>query len=342
MEKDLFEYARTRDFGEIHLLNDNKTGLQAIVAIHSLKLGPALGGCRCLEYSSTEDALNDAMRLARGMSFKSAIVDIPIGGGKSVLLKPSHIANRKAYFEAFGRFIHSLNGNYITAIDSGTTVEDMDIIGTQTPYVASLSAMDGEPSPATAESVFQGIQAAVHFKLNRTSLEGLHVAIQGLGQVGYYLAQKLHQAGVRLSVTDVNPEAVARCVNELDAHAVDPQAIYHVPCDVFSPCALGAIINDDTLEALSAPIIAGSANNQLEKSRHGVVLHQNNILYAPDYVINAGGLIFAAGKYMKSSEQEITDKINHINDTLMAIFERSATENLPTSKIADAMAAERL
>lgn len=342
MDVDIFDYAESRGFGDIHFKVDPETGLRAIVAIHSTKLGPSLGGCRCIAYPNTISALYDAMRLARAMSYKAALIDIPHGGGKSVLMKPAKIKDRDAYFKAFGEFINSLNGRYITAIDSGTSVEDMDIIGTVSPHVTSLSIMDGETSHFTAKGIFRGIEAAVSFYLKRQSVEGIHVAIQGVGHVGYFLAKLLHDAGAQITVADVNQKAVDNCATEFNARVVSPELIYDVECDVFSPCALGAIINDDSLSRFKTSIIAGSANNQLATAQHGQSVYERGIHYVPDYVINSGGLIYAAGRYNNMPNEKIMAKIKQIHPTLLSIFERSTDQRQPCSDIADKMAVEIL
>lgn len=341
-EDDFLEYALAHGFSDIHFKVDPQTGMKAMVAIHSTKLGPALGGCRFIEYPNTAAALQDAMRLARGMSYKAALVNLPLGGGKSVIIKPKGEFDRTAYMHQFGEFINQLNGRYITALDSGSLLSDMDIIAQHTDYVASLSKYNGDPSPSTAKGVLKGIQAAVAFKLGKNSMEGLHVAIQGLGHVGYLLAKHLRELGATLTVADISPEAVNLAVTELGAKAVHTDQIHKVPCDVFAPCALGAIINDITLPQLQTTVIAGAANNQLANAHHGQQLHDKGILFAADYVINAGGLIFAASRYLNTPEEKIADQINGIYTSLTDIFTRSAQDNIPASFIADTMAQERL
>lgn len=338
---DFFRYALAHDFGDFHVKVDPATGMQAIIAIHSTKLGPALGGCRFIEYSNSESALYDALRLARGMSYKAALVNLPLGGGKSVIIKPQGTFDRSAYFDKFGQFVNELNGRYITALDSGTTLSDMDKIGAHTPYVASLT-IHGDPSPATAEGIFHGIKACVAFKYGKSSLQGMHVAIQGLGHVGYGLASHLHHAGAQLTVADINTQTVENAVKEFKATAVAVDKIHQIPCDIFSPCALGSILNDQTIPELQTTIVAGAANNQLAHTYHGQQLHDRGILYAPDYVINAGGLIYAAEQYMHGSSMAYKDKLAHIYDSLLVIFERSQQENAPTSSIADTLAQEKL
>lgn len=341
-QENFIEYGMQRGFGDIHIKICPETGLQTIIAIHSTKLGPALGGCRFIEYASPFAALYDAMRLARGMSHKAAVVGLPLGGGKAVIIKPKGDFDRKAYFNSFGKFVDSLGGRYITAIDSGTTLEDMDQIHTQTSYIASLSKDNAEPSSYTSTGVLKGLQAAVHHKLGKTDLTGLHVAIQGIGKVGYGLAKALHELGAKLTVSDINQQACHQAEQELGANVVDNQLIHKVECDVFSPCALGGIINDTTINELNTAIIAGAANNQLARSYHGHVLHEKGILYAPDYVINAGGLIFASSFYFKNEASIVQSQIDNIYNSMQNIFERSSLENVPCSVIADKIAEERL
>lgn len=341
-QEDFLDYALSHNFGELHFKVDPASGMKAIIAIHSTKLGPALGGCRFIEYPDTASAINDAMRLARGMSYKAASVNLPLGGGKAVIIKPPHAYDREAYLHAFGKFVNDLGGRYITALDSGTQLCDMDIIAQHTPYIASLSSYNGDPSPSTAKGVFHGIEAAVQFKLGKSSVQGVHVAIQGLGHVGYLLAKHLHEAGAKLTVADVNVAAVERAVQEFGATAVSTDIIHKVPCDVFAPCALGAVINDITINQLQTSIVAGAANNQLAHTYHGRMLHEKGILYAADYVINSGGLIFAASKYLLTPEHQTNEQLNDIGHSLMEIFTRAKQENKPSSELADILAQEKL
>ncbi len=341
-QDDFLDYALAHGFGDIHLKVDNSSGMKAIVAIHSTRLGPALGGCRFIEYPDTNTALYDAMRLARGMSYKAASVNLPLGGGKAVIIKPAKNYDRTAYLRRFGEFVNDLGGRYITALDSGTQLSDMDIIAEHTPYVASLSSHNGDPSPYTANGVIRGIQAAISFKLGKENINGLHVAIQGLGHVGYLIARQLHALGAHLTVADIAPTLVEQAIKEFGATAVPTETIHKIPCDVFVPCALGAIINDITINQLQTTIIAGAANNQLAHAYHGQQLHAKGILYATDYVINAGGLIFAASKYLHTPEERVIKQIDGIGTSLLEIFTRSTKENRPTSEIADTMAQEKL
>ncbi len=339
---DFFAYAEQQGFGEIHVKFDPKTKLQAIVAIHSTKLGPALGGCRFLEYPSTEKAATDALRLARAMSFKAAVLGLPHGGGKSVLMKRPDIDDRGALFEAFGRMINDLNGRYITAVDSGTSIADMDVIHSQTDYVTSLSGHSENTSEFTAHGVFIGMQASIQHAFKTRDFKGLRVAIQGLGNVGFDLARRLHEAGAELFVTDVNTDVVNAAVKQFNATPVAINEIHKVEADVFSPCALGGSVNENTISQLKAKVIAGCANNQLSKPSIGRDLHYNGILYAPDYVINAGGLVYAAGRYDHVTDENINDSLQSISASLTTIYQRSEQEDKPTSMIADLIAQERL
>ena len=341
-QSDFLDYALKHQFGDLHCRVDPKSGMRAIIAIHNTNLGPALGGCRFIEYDNSASATLDAMRLARGMSFKSAVAGLPLGGGKAVILKPKTPFDREAYFHAFGAFVHDLQGQYITAMDSGTELTDMAIIAQHTPHVASLAKDDGDPARATALGILRGIQAAVAFQKNQDHLEDMVIAIQGLGHVGYLLAQHLHRLGAKLIVADINSQRVHQVVTEFGAQAVPTTDIHKVTCDVFSPCALGAIFNETTIPQLQTNIIAGAANNQLAHHEHGQTLHDKGILYAPDYVINAGGVIFACGKYFHSDPAKTEQSLNRIGKSLTEIFTRSQQENKPTSQIADTIAEEIL
>ncbi len=341
-QDELLTYAENLGFGDLHIKLDEKTGLCALIAIHSTKRGPALGGCRLMEYDSTAEAIRDVLRLARGMSYKAAISNLAFGGGKAVIIKPKEIKDRTTLFEAFGRFVDELGGRYITAIDSGTDMLDMDVINTQTSYVTTISKHNGNPAPFTATGVLVGIQAAVKFKLNKTTLENIHVAIQGAGHVGYLLAKELKALGARITMCDKSSENLQRCVDEFQVQTVAVDEIYEVNCDVFSPCAVGGILTEKTIPRLKTSIVAGSANNQLGEPQDGRLLHERGILYAPDYLINAGGLIHAYAEYYNNSHAEAEQHILRIGDQLLTIFERAAHEKKPTSEIVDAIAAERL
>jgi leucine dehydrogenase len=340
----LFRYAEFLGFGDIHIKFDEETGLKAIVAIHNLNRGPAIGGCRMVPYQTIDKAIEDALRLGYMMSYKAAINNLAHGGGKAVLIQPKVIRDRDAYFEKFGEFVNELGGRYITAVDSGTSPAEMDIISRKTPYVTctSQSGSANDPSPLTAIGVRRGIEAAVKFKLNRDSLDGIHISIQGAGHVGYWLAKELHERGAVLTMSDINPIALQRCVDELGVATCLPDDIYQVEADVFSPCALGSILNRTTISQLRTPIVAGSANNQLSHRLYGTLMHEHGILYAPDFLINAGGLIHVATIYDHGDMKKSLEKIDSIYNQVYEIFERAEKENGSTNEIAEKIALDRL
>ncbi len=341
----IMRYARILGFGEVHTKIDVDTGLHAVIAIHNTKLGPAIGGTRCFRYSSAGPAMIDALRLAYTMTLKAAVSDLPHGGAKAVLMRPRVIHDREAYFRAYGDFVHEMNGRYITAVDIGTTEADMNIIAQRTPYVfgaSSLHTQESDPSPQTAIGVMRGIEAAAKFKWDRDNLDGLHVAVQGAGAVGYYLCRFLHERGVKLTVCDPKPAATEQCQKEFNADVVALDDIYSVDCDIYAPCAVGGTINLDTLNQMKASIIAGSANAQLAHTKYAEIAKEKGILYAPDFVINAGGLIHAAIVYDYQDHELANQKIDKLYNTLLQIFERSASEGHTTLAVAQAMAHERL
>ena len=344
---DLFDYADELRYGELHMKADPRIGLRAIVAVHNLKRGPAIGGTRFIEYDGTPSALRDAMRLARGMTYKAAISGLNHGGGKAVIVRPRGLTDeqREKIFHAFGEFVESLGGIYITCEDSGTRVSDMNIVREHTEHVLGFDpgqGSSGDPSPFTAYGVRRGVEAAVKFKLGRDDLDGLTVAVQGVGSVGYHLAKELHELGAKLVVTDVSDASINRCVNEFGATSVAPGEIYGVDCDIFAPCALGAILNDETIPQLKCSIVAGASNNQLEEDRHGQQLLDRGILYAPDYAINAGGLINVAQEYEGYDAEVARDECTKIYDTMMGIFERAGSENATTASVADRIVEEMI
>jgi len=334
------------DYGEVHFARDAASGLRAIVAIHDTRLGPALGGCRFLAYAKDEDALVDALRLARGMTYKAALAELPHGGGKSVLIRPSSAHfDRAAIFRAFGRFVDDLGGHYITAEDSGTGLEDMEIIRTVTKHVTGVDVShggSGDPSPFTALGVRRGIEACVKLKLGRPSLEDIHVAVQGVGHVGYHLCRELFAAGARLSVADVDPLKAERAQREFGAKIVPLESIFEVECDVLAPCALGSALNDQTIPRIRAAIVAGAANNQLAEPRNGDDVHSRGILYAPDYAINAGGLINVAMEVTGYDALKSRERVLTIYDTIHEIADRSRKSLTPTYRVADIMVEEKL
>ena len=329
--------------------HDPETGLKAIIAIHSTRRGPALGGCRMWPYASEAEALTDVLRLSRGMSYKSALADMPLGGGKSVIIGNSRTEKTPDLMRAMGRAVDHLGGRYIVAEDVGTTMTDMSEIRSQTRHVTGLSPEQGgsgDPSPSTAWGVFLGIQEAVRFRLKTDSLKGLRVAVQGLGNVGQHLCHFLHDAGAHLTVCDIRPDIVEAVCQRYGATAVNVDDIYSVAADVFAPCALGAILNDVTLPLLRCSIVAGSANNQLALPRHGLALAERDILYAPDYAINAGGVINVGYEACAGAGGFDANKakahINRIAATMHSIFTLAQELGIATSQAADKLAEDRL
>ena len=344
---DLFKFSDELRFGALHLKSDASVGLHTIIAVHNLKYGPAIGGCRFLEYENTDAALFDAMRLGRGMTYKAAISGLPHGGGKAVIIRPPNMngAQREEIFAAFGEFVDSVGGAYITCEDSGTSVSDMNIVKQHTDHVLGYdpsSGSSGDPSPLTAYGVRRGIEAAVKHRYGRDDLDGIRIAMQGVGHVGYYLAKELHNLGAKLIVADLNDEALRVCASEFGAEIVAPDAIYGVDCDIFAPCALGAIINDTTIPQLNCDIVAGASNNQLLEQRHGAALKELGILYAPDYAINAGGLINVAQEFIGYDADKVREQCHGIYDTMLEIFKRGEATGLPMDIVADAMVDEKL
>jgi leucine dehydrogenase len=320
---------------------------RGIIAIHSTVLGPAVGGTRHWHYASDQEALTDALRLARGMTYKSALAGLPCGGGKSIVLKPPgsdvDTAARERLFRAHGRLVDTLKGQYITGEDVGTSPADMEYVLQETKYVAGLHGRSGDPSPKTARGVFRAMQAAAQHRWGSSTLAGKMVAIQGCGHVGYYLAGELHRSGAKLVVTDVDRARVDRVVDEYSAAAVAPESIYAAEADIFAPCALGGILNDQTIPQIRAQLVVGAANNQLLEPRHGDLLEQRGILYAPDYAANAGGVINGCCQEMLGWDAARTlEKIDALYDTLFKIFELSREAGIPTYQAADRLAEERL
>ena len=297
-------------------------------------------------YRTEQEAIEDVLRLSRGMSYKNAMADLPLGGGKAVIIGDPGERKSEALFRAFGRFLDTLGGRYITAEDVGMTVADMEIIATETKYVAGLGnggGASGDPSPVTAYGVFVGIKAAVEHKLGAPGLTGFRIAVQGLGHVGYHLCRHLAEDGATLVVTDINQDSVARVVGEFGARAVAPGDIFAADVDVFSPCALGAALNDDTIPVLKASIVAGAANNQLAEPRHDAALRDRGVLYCPDYVINAGGIINVAGEVLGNySHERSVAAAGRIYGTLGDIFGKAESEGRPTGQVADALALQRI
>jgi leucine dehydrogenase len=327
---------------------DKTAGYRGIAVIHSTVLGPAVGGTRYWHYANDDEALTDALRLARGMTYKNALAGLPCGGGKSIILRndalnDSTALSREKLFRAHGQLVEAFAGKYITAEDVGTSPSDMEFILKETRHVAGLQGRSGDPSPKTARGVFRAMQAAAKHHWGRDDLSGKTVAIQGCGHVGYYLAGELHRAGARLIVTDVDQERSRRTAQDFGATVVDLEGIYAATADLFAPCALGGILNDQTIPQLKARIVAGAANNQLLEACHGALLRQQGILYAPDYAANAGGVINGCCMEMLGWDQARTSqKIDAIYETLLRIFRLAAESNIDTSLAADRLAEERL
>ena len=326
----------------VQFFTDASSGLQAIIAVHSTHLGPSSGGVRYWRYSRDDDALTDALRLSRGMSYKNAMAGLPVGGGKGVILAGEG-PKTGDQLRAFGAAIESLGGRYVTAEDVGMSEADMETIASATRHVSGLPVASGkaggDPGPSTAKGVYLGIRAAVAEKLGKTSMKGVHVAIQGVGSVGGGTARLLAKDGARLTLADANAERAKALAEELGAEAIPAEAIMTIEADVLSPCALGAILTAQSIPALAAPIIAGGANNQLATAADAALLHERGILYAPDYVINAGGIINVASEYFELGNRGFVEaKIAEIPGRLRAIWAESKASGLPAADVADAMA----
>jgi len=327
---------------EVVMASDPTCGYRGIIAVHSTCLGPALGGTRFWQYDSDEAAIIDALRLSRGMTYKNAVAGLDLGGGKSVIIGDNRTTNREAIFRAHGRAVESLGGRYITAEDVGTGTADMDFVHLETEHVAGLKHKSGDPSPVTAHGVFRAIQASAKNRWGSDDLHGKTVTIQGVGNVGRYLAKELHEAGATLIVSDIDPERTARVAKETGATVVEGDAIYSAKADIFAPCALGGIINDATLPQLKVEIIAGGANNQLLEERHGRLLEQMGLQYAPDYVANAGGVINVFGEVADWDSERSLRKADEIYDTVLSVFEIARTDGIPSYEAADRLAERRL
>jgi leucine dehydrogenase len=343
----LFEELKTMGHERVLICSNPEVGLQAIIAVHSTVLGPGLGGTRMYPYKSFDDAMLDVLRLSRGMTYKAAAAGLNLGGGKAVIIGDPKQDKSEALFRSFGRYVGSLNGLYITAEDVGTDMEDMELILTETRWVTGVSPAhggSGDPSPVTAYGVLQGMKAAARWQWDDPSLAGKSVAIQGLGSVGYHLASYLHEEGAKIFGADVDSEAAQKTADDFGVELVPTDDILGVDCDILAPCALGAILNDESIPKLRAKIIAGAANNQLhQEERHGRELDRLGILYAPDFVINAGGLINVynelSGHYNQERALRMTRSI-FLN--LTRVFEIAQRDGIPTSEAADRVAEERI
>ena len=339
----VFDNNEYDDHESLHFFNDASSGLRAIIAIHSTALGPSAGGCRRWSYANESDALTDALRLSRGMTYKNAVAELPFGGGKAVIMADDSSPKSPELFAALGRAIAGLGGRYITAEDVGISVEDMRHVQQQTEFVSGLpqsgGSAGGDPSPWTAIGVFLGIQAAIKARLGKESFDGISVAVQGVGHVGGHLCKLLHDAGAKLVVADVNTENLRIVCDAVPAEVVAPSEILYSDVDVLSPCALGNILSSATIPQIKATVIAGAANNQLSTQADGARLSARNILYTPDYVINAGGIISVSHEYHgNSSEDQVRSDIEKIPSRLEAIFAAAHTSGRPTNELADELA----
>ncbi|MEB0042746.1 MULTISPECIES: Glu/Leu/Phe/Val dehydrogenase dimerization domain-containing protein [unclassified Pseudomonas] len=336
----MFALMQSSHVETLHFIVDPETGLKALIAIHNSQNGPALGGCRYLDYSDEQSAIQDAIRLAHIMSYKAVLAGLPYGGGKAVIMRPAHVPNRAALFESFGRFIETLDGRYITAVDSGTSSADMDCIAQHTQHVTSTTEA-GDPSLHAAMGVFAGIRATAVARLGSDNLEGLRVAVQGLGHVGFALAEQLHAAGADLLVSDLDSGKVQLAMEQFGAHPIACDALLSTPCDIFAPCGLGGILTSKSVAQLRCAAVAGAANNQLTDLQVGDQLEGRGILYAPDYVINSGGLIYVALQHQGETPNTITAHLSRIGTRLTEVFAHAQAEKRSPARVANDLA-ERL
>ena len=334
-----------KDHERVTFINDPSTGLQAIIAIHSTALGPALGGCRMWNYNSEEDGLKDVLRLSRGMTYKAAMMNVALGGGKCVIIGDPKVSKSPELMKSMGREIARLNGSYITGPDIGTGVEDMTIIHEMTDYVIGVAESQGgygDPSSSTAIGVVMGIRAGLMHKIGSDNLDGVKVAVQGLGHVGMNLCKFLAEKGARLTVCDIQDDNLQTAVSDLNATVVKPDEIYDADVDVFAPCAFGGVLNNESIQRLKAGIVSGGANNQLEADHHGDLLKEQGILYLPDYVANGGGLVQVGAEWFRDTPEVYEPKIHGIYDTCLDILEKANLDNTSTNHAADSMAQARL
>lgn len=344
----VFEHSEFDGHEHVAFYQDKASGLKAIIAVHNSNLGNALGGCRMWPYASDEEALRDVLRLSKGMTYKAAMAGLKQGGGKAVIFGNPRTDKTPEKMLAMGNFIDSLSGKYVSAEDSGLTVNDLKLMGKKTQYVSGIQAKyhinsepaDGNPAPSTAYGVYVGLKTTVEQAMG-SELGGIKVAIQGLGNVGMRLARHLHREGARLYVTDIHPENIENAVSEFSAVAVSPEDIYGLDVDVFAPCAMGAILDIKNIAKLRVKVIAGAANNQLAKEEFGQLLLDKGVLYAPDYVINAGGIIDIFHQSISSSDRELRDHIEKISETLIEIYRRAESQGIATNIVANQIAEER-
>ena len=343
----ILSYMEKYDFENLLICQDRAIGFKAVIAIHDTTLGPATGGCRMWQYPSEMEAMEDALRLARGMTYKYAAAGVNLGGGKAVIIGDPYRKDREPVFRVLGKFINRLGGKYITGEDVGTTLKDMEYIRMETPYVVTLPTYlggAGDIAPMTAFGTIQAMRACAREVFGTDSLEERSVAVQGLGAVGYNVVKQLAELKARMIVTDIHAERVNRVLNEFPVRAVPPEDIYSVEAEIYSPCALGATLNDDTLKKLKCKIICGCANNQLKEERHGDQVQKMGVLYAPDYITNAGGTIFDTDRLGVGgvNYERGKEKVSRIYQTMEQIIQISKQEKIPTYLAADRLAEERI
>jgi leucine dehydrogenase len=341
----VFEAPEFNDHEEVVFVNEATAGLRGIIAIHDTTLGPALGGCRMWDYDTEADAIRDVLRLARGMTYKAAILDCGLGGGKSVIIGDPRTSKTPALLHAMGRWIDTLDERYIVGEDIGTNPDDMREIRSETRCVSCLRKEDGgygDPAPMTALGVFSAMRAGIEQIYGSGDFDGMTVAVQGIGNVGTNLCRLLHDAGARLMISDVFPDKLAPVAREFSAEIVEPDDIYKVDAQVFAPCAMGAILNDDTIPQLKARVVAGAANNQLDERHHGEQLAEYGIAYMPDYVTNGGGLVSCAAEWYGNDPDDVPDRVRQIYDTSLLILERANADQITTADAADRIAEERV
>ncbi|TXE12645.1 Glu/Leu/Phe/Val dehydrogenase dimerization domain-containing protein [Algoriphagus aquimarinus] len=345
-EGSIFGQITTMDHEQLVICNDEATGLKALIGIHNTTLGPALGGTRMWPYASEEEAITDVLRLSRGMTFKNALAGLNLGGGKAVILGDPKLKN-EAFLRRFGRFVQSLGGRYVTAEDVNMNTSDMEFIGLETRHVTGLPEIKGgggDPSPVTAYGVYMGMKAAAKKAFGSESLQGKRIGVQGVGQVGKYLIEHLVKEGAQVLVTDIFEDKLQKVAKATGAQVVDPNVIYDMEMDIYSPCALGATINDQTIDRLKCAVIAGGANNQLkDETKHGRILVEKGIVYAPDFLINAGGVINVGAEYFGGYNRETVYKqTERIFDTCLGILNKSEKENIPAQQAAIETAKARI
>lgn len=345
-DSDVFSCMRLSDHEQIVYCSDKETGLKAIIAIHDTRLGPALGGMRMWNYTSERLALMDVLRLSRGMTYKAAISGLNLGGGKAVIIGDSNAQKSEKLLRRFGRFINNLNGKFITGEDVGMTPKDMEYVRMETPFVVGVPEHmggSGDPSPVTAYGIWVGMKASLKYAFGNETIKGKKVGLQGLGHVGEQLLQLLLKEGAEVVVTDVNHERVADIIKQYNVRSVSPEKIYDEAMDIFAPCALGAIISNETIDKLKCEIIAGSANNQLaDETYHGNLLKKKGILYAPDFLINAGGLINVYSELNGYNRNRVMAMVDHIYYVCLELFKKADRENISTAIIAKQMAEKRI